>query len=831
MGPHTPNTAVAGSVPGRARVVVVGGGVVGCAVAYHLTRRGWTDVLLLERKQLTSGTTWHAAGLITQARATSGLRRVVQESLAVFEDLERHTGIGFQRTGTIHLAATAQRWEEIRRQASAAAADGIVTDRLLPEQIPALFPLLDPGGLIGGVYYPDDGRGNASDTTLALAAAARAAGATVLENVEVLEVLVADGRARGVRLAGADVEAEYVVNATGMWGRQFGQNHGARLPLQALEHYYVVTEEVPGLGSGWPTLKSSDDCAYVKDDAGKLLVGFFEPGSRPWSPRGIPPAAEFATAAGQWDHIAAFYERIAARIPVLSDLGIRLFFCGPESFTPDGVYHLGPVPGIANYLAAVGFNSVGFLSGPGAGKVVADWLVDGRPPFSLTEADPRRSPPFQCTRRYLSERVTETLDLSYGIHWPYEQRASARGIRRSPVHDRVAAAGAVFGEVAGWERANWYARDGVEPRDVNTFGRPAWLECSAAEHRAVRTALALFDLSSFGKLSVRGPAAAHLLQRVSDADVAGPPGRTVYTQWLNQDAGIEADVTVTRTGDEEFLVLTAAASVIRDSDWLQRATRPGELAVVSDVSGAWAMFALMGPLARTFLQSLTDADLGDEAFAFADSREIDLGHIFVRATRISYVGELGWELLVPTESAVHVHQRLVLASLEQGRGALVHAGYYALNSLRLEKAYRSWGHDIGPDDTVLEAGLGFAVSWDKGPFIGREALLRQRERGISRRLVQLHLPQTEPMLFHDEPIYRDGLLVGTVTSAAPAPTVSGTVALGYVRGVGRDLGAVVTDEWVMSGEYEVDVAGSRLPATVSVRPLYDPDSTRPRSAS
>ena len=715
---------MAGSVPDRAQVVVVGGGVVGCAVAYHLTRRGWTDVVLLDRKKLTSGTTWHAAGLVTQARGTSGLRRVVQQSLEVFRDLEAHTGIGYQRTGTVHLAATTDRWEEIRRQAAAVTAEGIVTEVLAPEQIPGLFPLLDPSGLIGGIHYPQDGRGNATDTTIAMARAAAAAGAMLIENLEVLEVVVAGGRARGVRTEAGDIEAEYVVNATGMWGRQFGQPHGVNLPLQALEHYYVVTEDVPGLGSGWPTVKSSDDCAYVKDDAGKLLVGFFEPGSRPWSPRGIPPGTEFTTTSGEWDHITPFYERIAARIPVLADLGIRLFFCGPESFTPDGVYHLGPVPGIDGYLAAVGFNSVGFLSGPGAGKVVADWLVDGHSPFALIEADPRRSQPFQRNRRYLAERVTETLDLSYGIHWPFEQRTSARGIRRSPVHDRLAAAGAVFGEVAGWERANWYARDGVQPRYVNTFGRPSWLGCSAVEHRAVRTGLGFFDISSFGKLAVAGPAAEQLLQRVSAGNVAVEPGRIVYTQWLNDTAGIEADVTVTRTGDEEFLVLTAAASTIRDADWLRRAMRPDEFAAVTDVSSSWALFALMGPAARTFLQPLTDVDLDDGAFAFGTSREIDLGHIFVRATRITYVGELGWELLVPTESAVHVYETLLGDSPEHGPQGLVHAGYHALNSLRLEKAYRSWGHDIGPDDTPLEAGLGFAVSWDKGPFTGREALAR-----------------------------------------------------------------------------------------------------------
>ena len=805
--------------PSRAQVVVVGGGVVGCATAYHLTRRGWTDVVVVERKSLTSGTTWHAAGLITQARGSEGLRRIVRQSLEVFRDLESQSGIGFQRTGTIHLAATAARWEELRRQADAVSVDGILTELLAPDQIVSHFPLLDPAGLVGGVLYPEDGRGNATDTTLAMANAARAAGAVFLEKTSVMEVIIRDGVVRGVRTEEGEIEAEYVVNATGMWGSHFGRGHAVDLPLQALEHYYVVTEPVPGLGSGLPTLKSADDCAYVKDDAGRLLIGFFEPGSGPWSSRGIPEDAEFATMPGEWDHITPFFERIAARIPSIADIGIRLFFCGPESFTPDGVYHLGEVPGVRNYLAAVGFNSVGFLSGPGAGKVVADWIVDGHAPFALVETDPRRAQPFQSNRRYLEERVTETLDVSYGVHWPFEQRESARGIRRSPVHDGVAAAGAVFGEVAGWERANWYARPGVEPRYEYSFGRQNWFDCSAAEHRAVRTGVGLFDLSSFGKILVQGPSAAALLQRVCANDIDVAEERIVYTQWLNERGGIEADVTVSRIGADRYLVLTATLSTRRDMDWLRRHTRSDEFVVVDDVTNASAMFAVMGPLSRQLLQGLTDADLTNDAFPFATSREIDLGYALVRATRITYVGELGWELIVPTDMAAHVYDKLT----ESGRALdLAHAGYHALNSLRLEKAYRSWGHDIGPDETPLESGLGFAVAWDTD-FIGRDALAAQRESGVRRRLVQLLLADPEAMAYHDEPVLRDGVLVGKVTSAAYGYTLGATVALATVR----DGGEVVTAQWLNSGSWSVVVAGTAVDATLSLRPLYDPASDRP----
>ncbi|MEO8775482.1 MAG: FAD-dependent oxidoreductase, partial [Candidatus Nanopelagicales bacterium] len=591
-------------LPARARVVVVGGGVVGCAVAYHLTRRGLTDVVLLERATLTSGTTWHAAGLITLARPTEGMRRIVRQSLEVFSDLESQVGIGYSRTGTVHLAADSSRWEELKRQASALSVEGVATQLLEPDEIVALFPLLDPAGLVGGVHYPEDGRGNATDTTLALARVARDAGATVLEKTPVTDVIVRDGVARGVRTEIGDIEAEFVVNCTGMWGREFGATHQARLPLQALEHYYIVTEDIPGLGSGLPTLKSSDDCAYVKDDAGKLMVGFFEPGSHPWSSSGIPGGAEFTTIPGEWDHIMPFFERMVTRIPKLAEVGIRLFFCGPESFTPDGVYHLGEVPGVRNYLAAVGFNSVGFLSGPGAGKVIADWIVDGQAPFALVETDPRRSMSFQTNRRYLERRVTETLDLSYGIHWPYEQRESSRGIRRSPLHDKVAGAGAVFGEVAGWERANWYARDGVAPRYEYSFGRPNWFGCAAAEHEAVRTGVGMFDISSFGKLQVEGPQALALLQRVCANDVDVAAGRIVYTQWLNERGGIEADVTVTRLRDDQFLVLTAASSTVRDTDWLRRRTASEEVAIVTDVTSGLAMLSVMGPRSRSLLSEL-----------------------------------------------------------------------------------------------------------------------------------------------------------------------------------------------------------------------------------
>lgn len=813
MTDREPNAPL--ELPKRAQVVVIGGGIVGCSVAYRLTQRGWTDVVLLERNQLTSGTTWHAAGLVTTARPTDAMRQIVRNSIELFKSLEAETGLstGYRTTGTIHLAFRPERQEELRRQAVACRASGLQVEEIDGSRATELFPLLDPKGIVGGLYFPEDGRGNATDSTMSLARGARLGGARIVEHCPVAEVITTQGRVSGVRTAdGQEVETEYVVNCTGMWGRELAARAGVHLPLQALHHYYVITDEVPDLPRDMPTIKSPDDYSYVKDEAGKLMVGFFEPGSTPWAARGIPPEAAFTTLPENWDHIGPFYEKMTKRIPALEDVGIRLFFCGPESFTPDGIYHLGEVPGVSNYFVAAGFNSIGFLSGPGAGQALADWIVDGKRPFDLTEADPRRSFPHQTNRRYLEARVTETLDLAYEIHWPYEQRQSARGIRRSPVHPLVANAGAVFGEVAGWERANWY-QTGQEPPTQPTFGRQHFFESVRREHLAVRHGIGMFDLSSFGKLLVKGPGAESLLQRVSANDLDVEPGRVVYTQWLNDAGGIEADVTVTRTGEDEFLVLTPSACVVRDKDWLEKNMSGAETCAVVDVSGAYAMFALMGPSTRDFLQPLTDADLRQDAFSFGSSKEIDLGLTYVRASRISYVGELGWELLVPVESAWHIFECL------QAAGELPLAGYYALDTLRLEKAYRSFGHDIGPCDDPLEAGLGFAVAWQKKKgFRGRPALEEKREQPPARRLVQLLVDDPEVTLYHDEAVYKEGSFVGRVTSAGYGHFLERPVALAWVGNPDRPKAS-----W-FEGDYEVEVAGGRYRAAGSLRPAYDPKS-------
>ena len=808
-------------VPARAQVVVVGGGVVGTAVAYQFARRGWTDVVLLEQNTLTSGTTWHAAGLITQARPTHGWRAVVKRSVEIFRELESDTGFstGYVEMGTIHLAMSADRMEELRHQQLASVSSGIEVRLLDPDETVALHPLLNPDGIHGSLFYPNEGRGGASDTTMSLARGATQRGAVVLEGVEVTGVTVADGRVTGVRTDKGDIEAEYVVNATGMWGREFGELAGVRVPLQALAHYYIVTDAIEGLQRNLPTIKSADDCSYVKDEAGALMVGFFEPGSYAWASEGIPRNEGFIRLPEDWDHLGPFYERMIERLPILADAGIKLHFSGPEAFTPDGFYHLGPAPLLPNYFVAAGFNSTGFLTGPGAGAVLADWIVDGRSPVVMPEVDPARVQPHETNRRFLEARVVETLDRSYGLHWPFEQRTSARPLRTSPLYEQTREAGAVFGQLLGWERPNWYATGEADRDYAYSFGRPNWFDASGQEHRAVREAVGMLDTSSFGKLLVQGRDALTVLQRLSIRQIDVPIGRVVYTQWLNEFAGIEADVTVTRLGEAEFLVLSGPGTVLRDLARLRTAIGPDENCTVADITGSLAMIAVMGPRSRDLLQSLTDADLSNEAFPFATSREIDLGFGFVRATRLTFVGELGWELLIPTELARHIYDVLRDAGEPHG---LRMAGYYAMNSLRLEKAYRSWGHDIASSDDPFGAGLSFAVAWDKpGGFIGREALARIRDTGVDRRLMQFVLADPGPMLFHDEPVYRDGLLVGRVEAAQYGYTLGGAVALGWVQAPGVEAG-----EWFEQGTYEIQVPEGRIPANASLRPQYDPASAR-----
>ncbi|MGE0876611.1 MAG: FAD-dependent oxidoreductase [Burkholderiales bacterium] len=811
------------NLPRHARCVIIGGGIIGCSLAYHLAKLGWRDIVLLERRQLTCGTTWHAAGLVGQLRATQNLTRLAHYSIDLYAGLEAETGqaTGFKQNGALTLADNAERFEELRRSASMGRCFGVEVEVLSPAEAGRLWPLLDTRDLLGAIWMPKDGQINPVDVTQALAKGARQRGVTILERCKVTGVIVRGGRAAGVRTAAGDIAAEVVVNCGGMWAREIGLMAGVAVPLHAAEHFYVVTEPLPEVLPALPVLRDYDGCAYFKEDAGKLLIGAFETTAKPWGMGGIPEDFEFDELPEDWDHFQPVLERAMARVPRLASAGIQKFFNGPESFTPDNRYYLGEAPELPGFFVAAGFNSIGIQSAGGAGMVLAQWIADGHPPMDLADVDIRRAMPFQNDPAYLRERTTEALGLLYAMHWPYRQYQTGRGIRLSPLHQRLVSAGACMGESAGWERPNWYAPRGEKPEYRYSWGRQNWFEHRAAECRAVRERVALFDQSSFAKFLVRGVDAERLLQRISANDVS-PLSRAVYTQWLNERGGIEADLTVTRLAEDAFMVITGAANAPRDLAWLRRHQPEHPRCTVDDVSDAHALIGVMGPRSRELLSRLVDADLSAAAFPFGASRELALRGVRLRATRISYVGELGWELLVPAADAIAVFDAIASEGREFG---LALAGMHAMDSLRLEKACRHWGHDITDEDTPIEAGLAFACAFGKpADFIGREALLRQREAGVKKRLVQFALEDPAPLLYHNEPILRDGRMAGYVTSASYGHTLGRSVALGYVRDA-----AGVDAAYVAAGRYEIEVAGERHAARASLQPMYDPRSLRLRA--
>jgi len=808
-------------LPSHAEVVIIGGGIIGCSVAYHLAKLGKKDVLLLERKKLTSGTTWHAAGLVRAMLYSANLTRLAQHSLELYTRLEKETGqaTGLKQNGSISIATNPERWDELRRGASMGRGFGVEAEEITPRQAQDKWPLLNIDDMVGAIFFPRDGQTNPADTAMALAKGARLGGVKILEDCKVTGILTKDGRATGVRTAEGDVKAQTVVNCGGMWAREIGLMAGVAVPLHAAEHFYVVTEPMD-LPSNLPVMRDMDACAYYKEDAGKLLIGAFEPKAKPWGMNGIPEDFCFDELPEDFEHFQPILEGAIHRVPKLEQAGIRKFFNGPESFSPDQRYLLGEAPELKNFYVAAGFNSIGIQSAGGAGMALAEWIVGGHPPFDLWDVDIRRMAPHQNRKTYLHDRVSEALGLLYAMHWPYRQYETARGIRLTPLYMRLKENGACFGEVAGWERANWFAPDGVAPKYQYSFKRQNWFPYAAEEVKATRERVGLFDQSTFAKFLVRGPDAERELQRIAAADMAVAPGRAVYTQWLNERGGIEADLTVTRLAEDAYMVVTAAATAGRDLHWLKRSLAADARVTVDDVTNAYAVLGVMGPASRALLQPLTESDLGNEGFPFGHSKEIVLGNVALRATRISYMGELGWELYVPSDYAVGVFDSLLARGAEHG---LKLGGMHAMDSLRIEKAYRHWGHDITDEDTPLEAGLGFAVAFDKNSgFIGREALLRQREqKKLTKRLLQFALEDPEPLLYHNEPIYRDGKLVGNTSSANYGHYLGRAIAMGYVR---DEVG--VDPAYVAAGKWEIEVGLKRYPAKASLRPLYDPTSAR-----
>ena len=810
-------------IPKTARAVVIGGGVSGCSVAYHLAKAGWTDVVLLERRKLTSGTTWHAAGLIGQLRGSANMTRLAKYSADLYRGLEAETGVatGMKQVGSISVALTKERHEELLRQATVARIFDVEVHEISPGEAKAKYPHLNIDGVVGAVALPLDGQCDPANIAMALAKGARMRGAKIFENTLVTKVTTSGGRVTGVDYETAEgpghIAADVIVNCGGMWGRDLASQNGVTLPLHACEHFYLITEPVVGLDPMTPVLRVPDECAYYKQDAGKMMLGAFEPKAKPWGMEGIRKDFEFDTLPEDWDHFMPILEHAMHRMPLFQTAGIHTFFNGPESFTPDDRYYLGEAPEVKGYWIAAGYNSIGIVSSGGAGQALAHWITEGEPPFDLWEVDIRRAQPFQKNRRYLKERVTETLGLLYADHFPYRQVVTSRGVRRSPIHDHLQARGAVFGEVAGWERANWFANEGQEREYRYSWKRQNWFDNQRAEHMAVRQAAGLFDMTSFGKIRVEGRDACAYLNRIASAQMDVAPGRIVYTMFLNERGGIEADLTVTRLSETAYLAVVPGATLQRNLAWM-RAHVGDDFAVITDVTAAESVLCLMGPQSRDVLAKVSPNDFSNAAHPFGQAREIEIGMGLSRAHRVTYVGELGWELYVSADQTAHVFEALMEAQPD-----LKLCGLHTLDSCRIEKAYRHWGHDITDEDHVLDAGLGFTVSRKKPDFIGREATLRKEDAGLDRRMVQFRLTDPEPLLFHNEAIVRDGKIVGPVTSGNYGHALGGAIGLGYVPARGQ------SDDDVLGATYEIEVAGQRHTAIASLQPMYDPKSERIRA--
>jgi len=812
-------------LPEFAKVVIIGGGVIGCSTAYHLAKLGWKDIVLLERAQLTAGTTWHAAGLIEAGGFFSATTvEMTKYTLELYKSLEAETGLatGNKNVGTITLVTTPDRLEEMRRISAFEREFDVSFNEITPKKFKELWPLAYTKDLLAGFYSPGDGRVNPVDVTMALAKGARKGGVQIFEETPVTGFRTEEQRVTGVVTDKGEIQAEYVVNCAGMWSREIGKMVGVDVPLQPTEHYYLITEPMEGVHPDLPVLVDPDKYAYYREEVGGILFGLFEPVSAPWALDGIPKDFTFGEIKPDWDRMMPYVEEAMKRIPGLENAGIHKFFCGPESFTPDLGPMMGLAPALDNFYVAAGFNSLGILMGGGAGKIMAQWIVDGVPDVDITEIDIARMLPFENTPKYLKDRAVELLGFMFEDGYPNKQFKTARNVRKSAFHDRLAEAGAYFGMYAGWEYPDWFAPQGVEPKVEYSWGRQNWFEYSAAEHRATRENVTILDYSVMGKLLVQGHDVEKVLNRICANNVAVPIGRCVYTQWLNETGTIEADLTVTRLAEDQYLILTGDGTITAVQAWLRRHIPVDAHIYVTNITSAYSVLNIQGPKSRDFLSGLTNANLSNEAFPFLTMQQIDIGYALVKALRITYVGELGWELYIPTEFSLHVYDLLVEAGVEFG---LKHLGLQALESLRLEKAYRDYGGDIDNTDTPLEVGLGYFVDFDKpGGFIGRDALFRLKESGYRYRMPQFLLEDPEPLLYFGEIIYRDGEHVGHIMAGGYGHTLGASVGVGPVENEGE----TVSVDFIKSGSYEIDIAGVRYPAKASLRPMYDPKLERVR---
>ena len=805
-------------LPGQARIVIIGGGIIGCSTAYHLAKMGVSEVVLLEKHRLTSGSTFHAAGLVGQLRTNANITQLLGYSVELYKTLEQETGLatGWKMNGGLRLACNQARWTEVRRQATTAHTFGLDMHLLTPQEALDLWPVMDIDDLVGAAFLPTDGQANPSDITQSLASGARKGGVQIYEDTQVTGFEFDGNAIRAVQTDRGRIECARLVICGGQWSRQLGQMAGVNVPLVSVQHQYLATEKIDGVPTDLPTLRDPDRLTYFKEEVGGLVMGGYEPDPIPWAEEGIPDGFNFTLLDNDWDHFEPLMEQAIARVPALAEAGIKQMLNGPESFTPDGNFILGAAPERDNVYVGAGFNAFGIASGGGAGMALAEWVHKGEPPFDLWPVDIRRFGKPHADVDWVRSRTLEAYSKHYTMAWPHEENRSCRPCRRSPLYDQLLARGACFGEKLGWERPNWFAASPEGARDEYSFERQNWFDSVGEEHRAVRERVALFDQSSFAKYRVSGAGAAEALSWICANRVDAPVGAVVYTQMLNRRGGIESDLTVTRLAADEYYLVTGTGFATHDFDWIRRHIPPGCDARIEDVTSAWAVLSLMGPKSRELLQSLVRADLSNEAFPFAGMREIAINGALLRALRVSYVGELGWELHVPVECAAMVYQRLITAGEEHG---IVNAGYRAIESLRLEKAYRAWGGDIGPDYNPLEAGLGWAVDLASGKdFIGREAILEQRQRPLAKSLAGFRLSGRDVVLLGRETIYRDGERVGWLSSAGWGYTLDVNIGLGYVRnkaGVDRD--------YLLAGSYELEIAGERHPCELQLQALYDPE--------
>ncbi|MCH9682441.1 MAG: FAD-dependent oxidoreductase [Deltaproteobacteria bacterium] len=815
------------AIPSHARVVIVGGGIIGCSVAYHLAHMGWKDVVVLERDRLTSGTTWHAAGLVVTYGSTSETSTWMRTyTRDLYTRLEAETGLstGFKPVGFIELACNEDRLEEFRRVSAFNRQCGVDVHEISAKEVADLFPLARTDDILAGFYMKEDGRANPVDLTMSLAKGARLQGATIIEGVTVTGVTKTRDRVTGVTTTQGDIQAEYVVNCAGMWARQFGERCGVHVPLQSAEHYYLITDAMEGLGADFPVIEDPASYGYYREEVGGLMIGLFEPECAPWKVGGVPQDFSFGEIEPDWDRMTPYVEKAMSRVPLSLDTGVKKFFCGPESFTPDLSPIVGEAPELRNYFVAAGLNSIGIITGGGLGKVLAHWIVHGRPEVDVTGMNIDRLHPYQTNAEYRRTRTVESLGMVYQCHYPTRSMQTARGCKKSALHDRLAARGAYFKDVSGWEGPDWYAPEGTTPDPGPlSWGRPTWFPHWEAEHRAAREGVIVMDMSFMAKFLVQGRDAGRALDFISANRVDGDPGLITYTQWLNEGGTLEADLTVTKLDDERYWVVASDTAHRHALTWMQRNFPADAHVFATDVTSGYTQINVQGPRSRELMQTLTSADLSNEAFGFRTAREIDIGFARLLCVRITYLGELGYELYIPAEQATHVYDRLV----EAGEAFdLRHAGLKALASLRMEKAYRDYGHDIDNTDSPLEAGLGFAVALDKpGGFIGRDAVAAAKAKGpLQRRLLQVLLLDPEPLMFHAEIVHRDGKPVGYVRAASYGHTLGGAVGLAMIQ-----ADVPINKAYIEAGTWEVEVAGRKVPARASIRPMYDPKMERIKS--